>query len=87
MLFLFKRYNHNNNKIFTLKDFSFLSTISFVVITRCHEYGITAMNVLALALALTHFDITVNKTSCFRSKIRIQDIKLTINYIESFLLR
>ena len=29
------------------------------------------MSVLTLALALTHFDITVNKTSYFRNKIEI----------------
>ena len=34
ILFLFKRYNYNNNKILTLKDLSFLSNVSFIVITR-----------------------------------------------------
>ena len=34
ILFLFKRYNHNNNKILTSKDLSFLSITSFVIITR-----------------------------------------------------
>ena len=34
ILFLFKRYDHNNNKILTSKDLSFLSTISFIIITR-----------------------------------------------------
>ena len=33
ILFLFKRYNHNDNKISTTKDLSFLS-ISFIIITR-----------------------------------------------------
>ena len=36
---------------------------------KCHKYNI--MSVLALALTLAHFDIAVNKTSCFRSKITI----------------
>ena len=36
---------------------------------KCYEYDI--MNVLALVLALAHFDIIINKTSCFRSKITI----------------
>ena len=34
ILFLFKRCDHDNNKILTSKDLSFLSTISFIVITR-----------------------------------------------------
>ena len=34
ILFLFKRYNHNNNKILTSKDLSFLPNASFIVITR-----------------------------------------------------
>ena len=38
--------------------------------TLCYKYG-----VLVLALTLAHFDIVINKTSCFRSKREIQDIK------------
>ena len=34
ILFLFKRCDYNNNKILTLKDFSFLSNASLIVITR-----------------------------------------------------
>ena len=34
ILFLFKRYNYNNNKILASKDLSFLSIISFIIITR-----------------------------------------------------
>ena len=34
ILFLFKRYNHNNSKILTSKNLSFLSTILFIIITR-----------------------------------------------------
>ena len=34
ILFFFKRCDHNNNKILTSKDLSFLSNISFIVITR-----------------------------------------------------
>ena len=34
ILFLFKRYDHNNNKILISKDLSFLSIISFVIIIR-----------------------------------------------------
>ena len=43
--------------------------IGFSKKDKCHKYNI--MSVLALALTLTHFDIAVNKTSCFRSKITI----------------
>ena len=34
ILFLFKRYDHDDNKISTLKDLSFLSITSFIIITR-----------------------------------------------------
>ena len=34
ILFLFERYDHNNNKISTLKDLSFLPNASFIIITR-----------------------------------------------------
>ena len=34
MLFIFKRYIHNNNKILTFKNLSFLSKTSFIIITR-----------------------------------------------------
>ena len=38
ILFLFERCNHNNNKISTLKDLSFLSNVSFVIITRSFKF-------------------------------------------------
>ena len=38
ILFFSKRYNYDNNKILTLKDLSFLSIISSVVITRSFEF-------------------------------------------------
>ena len=34
ILFFFKRCDHNNNKILTLKDLSFLSNASFIIIIR-----------------------------------------------------
>ena len=34
MLFMFKRYKHNNNKILTFKNLLFLSKTSFIIITR-----------------------------------------------------
>ena len=42
IFFLLKRYNYNNNKILTLKDFSFLSITSFVVIIR--SFKLTVIN-------------------------------------------
>ena len=33
ILFIFKRYEHNDNKVSAIKDLSFLSIISFVIIT------------------------------------------------------
>ena len=38
ILFLFKRCDHNNNKISTSKDFSFLSNALFVVIIRSFKF-------------------------------------------------
>ena len=38
ILFFSKRYNYNNNKILTSEDFSFLSIISFIVITRPFKF-------------------------------------------------
>ena len=34
MLFVFKRYKYNNNKVLALKNLFFLSIISFIIITR-----------------------------------------------------
>ena len=34
ILFLFKRYNYDNNKILILKDLSFLPITSFIIITQ-----------------------------------------------------
>ena len=38
ILFLFERCDHNNNKISTSKDFSFLPNASSVVITRSFKF-------------------------------------------------
>ena len=38
ILFIFKRCEYNNNKILTSKNFSFLSNISFIIITRFFKY-------------------------------------------------
>ena len=38
ILFLFKRYDHDDNKISTSKDLSFLSNASFIVITRPFKF-------------------------------------------------
>ena len=38
ILFLFKRYNHNNNKILTSKDLSFLSNALFIIIIRSFKF-------------------------------------------------
>ena len=38
ILFLFKRYNHNDNKISTSKDLSFLSNASSIIITRFSKF-------------------------------------------------
>ena len=38
ILFIFKRCKHNNNKILTSKNLSFLSIISFIIITRSLKF-------------------------------------------------
>ena len=38
ILFLFKRYDYDNNKILISKDLSFLSNASFIVITRPFKF-------------------------------------------------
>ena len=38
MLFVFKRYKHKNNKVLALKNLSFLSIISFIVITQPFKF-------------------------------------------------
>ena len=38
ILFLFERYDYNNNKILTSKDLSFLSNASFVIIIRSFKF-------------------------------------------------
>ena len=38
ILFIFKRYKHNNNKISTSENLLFLSIISFVIIIKSLEF-------------------------------------------------
>ena len=38
MLFIFKRYEHNNNKISTFKNLSFLLKTSFIIIIRSFKF-------------------------------------------------
>ena len=38
MLFIFKRYKYNNNKILAFKDLSFLLIILFVIIIRSFKF-------------------------------------------------
>ena len=38
ILFIFKRYKHNNNKILTLKNLSFLLKTSFIIIIRSFKF-------------------------------------------------
>ena len=38
MLFIFKRCKHNNNKVSTFENLSFLSKTSFIVITRSFKF-------------------------------------------------
>ena len=40
ILFLFKRYDHDNNKILTSKDLLFLSNASSIVITRPFKFTV-----------------------------------------------
>ena len=38
MLFVFKRYKYNNNKILLSENLSFLSIISFIIIIRSFKF-------------------------------------------------
>ena len=38
ILFVFKRYKYNDNKILILKNLSFLSIISFIIITQSFKF-------------------------------------------------
>ena len=38
LLFIFKRYKHNNNKALTFKNLSFLSKTSFIIIIRPFKF-------------------------------------------------
>ena len=38
ILFIFKRYKHNNNKVLISENLSFLSIISFIIITRSLKF-------------------------------------------------
>ena len=40
ILFVSERYKYNNNKILVLKNLSFLSIISFIIITRSFKFTI-----------------------------------------------
>ena len=40
MLFIFKRYKHNNNKILISENLLFLSIISFIIITRFFKFTV-----------------------------------------------
>ena len=76
ILFFFKRYNYNNNKILILKDFSFLSNASSVVITRSFKF-IVKNDSNENNFDMNHFKNVFNKkksTSTFRAfkKMKIQ---------------
>ena len=60
ILFLFKRYDYNNNKISTSKDFSFLSNALFVVIIRPFKF-IVENNSNENNFDINHFKNVFNK--------------------------
>ena len=76
ILFLFERCDHNNNKISTSKDFSFLPNASSVVITRSFKF-IVENDSNENNFDMNHFKNVFNKkksTSTFRAfkKMKIQ---------------
>ena len=76
ILFLFKRYNYDNNKILISKDLSFLSNASFIIITRSFKF-IVENDSNENNFDMNHFKNVFNKkksTSTFRAfkKMKIQ---------------
>ena len=67
MLFVFKRYKYDDNKVSTSENLSFLSTISFIIITRSFKF------ILKNELDEDNFDVNSSKdikkklTSTFRA--------------------
>ena len=55
ILFLFKRYNHNDNKILISEDLLFLSIISLIIITRSFKF------IVKNDLNENNFDINYSK--------------------------
>ena len=66
MLFIFKRYKYNDNKVLILENLSFLSIISFIIITRSLKF------IVKNELNENDFDVNFSKdikkrsTSIFR---------------------
>ena len=83
MLFVFERYKYNDNKILTLKNLSFLSIISFIIIIRSLKF------IVKNELKEDNFDINSSKdikkrsTSIFKTfkKEMIQKLDL-LNIVE-----
>ena len=55
VLFVFERYKHNDNKILTLKNLSFLSIILFIIIIRSLRF------IIKNELNENNFDINFSK--------------------------
>ena len=63
ILFVFKRCEHNNNKILISKDLSFLSTTLFIVITRSFKF------IVKNESKENNFDINHSKNSSYKKKL------------------
>ena len=65
ILFVFKRYEYNDNKISTLKNFSFLSIVSFIVAIR------SLKSIVKNKLNENNFDINLLKDILNRKKLTL----------------
>ena len=65
ILFLFKRYKYNDNKILISKNLSFLSITSFIIITRSFK------SIIKSNSNENNFDINHSKNTSNKKKINI----------------
>ena len=63
ILFVFKRYKHNDNKILTSKNLSFLSTISFIIVIRSFK------SIIKNELNENNFDMNFSKNILNKKKL------------------
>ena len=72
ILFIFKRYKYDNNKVSALKNLSFLSITLFIIITRSFKF------IIKNELNENNFDINFSKDIRKRSTLIFKTFKKRI---------